>query len=158
MQRNLHYFVITANDLDTQLKSVTKFMDIRYNKTSNRRAYHTWAEHNNQDTQPDSQIPSLPGLSVEQSKQLYQFLSNLTGSNQNNYNDQETRVTNMSGIISSLMSTAHNTNVICYTCKLGNSCWILDSRASDHMSYDVSALHDLNLLEYPIYVSIMKWS
>ena len=56
-----------------------------YNQSSNRRAYNTWTEHialDGQTNQPESQSAGLPRLSPEQSKQLYQFLSNLTSSNQ----------------------------------------------------------------------------
>jgi len=52
------------------------------------------------------------------------------------------------------MFTAHNTYVICWSCKLGSNCWILDSGASDYMTYDASALHDLGLLEIPMYVPL----
>ena len=46
-----------------------------------------------------------------------------------------------------------NTNVICCSCRLGNDTWILDSGASDHMSYDANILHDLKMLETPISIS-----
>ena len=56
-----------------------------YNHSSNRRAYNTWTNHSNLDAQANQIEPQplvLPGLSFKQSKQLYQFLSNLTSTNQ----------------------------------------------------------------------------
>ena len=35
-----------------------------------------------------------------------------------------------------------------------NDTWILDSGVSDHMSFDVSGLHDLQLLDNPVSVSL----
>jgi len=60
---------------------------------------------------------------------------------------------NMVGI-SSILSTTYNANTICCSCQLGNDTWILDSGASDHMSYDANILHDLKMFETPISVSL----
>ena len=59
---------------------------------------------------------------------------------------------NMAGI-SSILSNTYNTNTICCSYQLGNDNWILDSSASDHMSYDANILHDLKMLETPISIS-----
>ena len=59
----------------------------------------------------------------------------------------------MAGIMRSI-SIAYNSNVICNSCMLDKHCWILDSGASDHMSFDEKALHDLCLFERPVTVSL----
>ena len=51
-------------------------------------------------------------------------------------------------------TTVYNANAICSLCKLENGSWILDSGASDHMSSDIRALHDLRLLDSPVLVSL----
>ena len=60
----------------------------------------------------------------------------------------------MAGVASSLMSSVYNASVIYCTCKLGNDTWILDSGASDHMSFKAKVLNDLRLLEDPVSVSL----
>ena len=59
----------------------------------------------------------------------------------------------MAGILSSILNS-YTSNVIYCTCKLKNGTWILDSGASDHMSFDASALHDLQTLNSPVLVSL----
>jgi len=59
----------------------------------------------------------------------------------------------MAGIVSSL-TTVYSTNAICNICKLENGSWILDSNAGDHMSSDIGALHELRLLNNPVFVSL----
>jgi len=51
-------------------------------------------------------------------------------------------------------TTVYNANAICSLCKLENGSRILDFGASDHMSFDVAALHDLRLLDSPMLVSL----
>jgi len=91
-------------------------------------------------TQAEVQAPNLPGLNPDQTKQLYQFLSNLTNNGTTKSGEPEVNTTNMTGIFSSLTAT-RTSNAICFTCQLGKDVWILDSGASDHMSYDASFLH-----------------
>lgn len=52
----------------------------------------------------------------------------------------------MTGII-------HVLNVVHSFCAMHQGAWILDSRASEHMSSDQRALHDLTLLSYPVLVN-----
>jgi len=51
-------------------------------------------------------------------------------------------------------TTIYNSNAISCLCKLKIGSWILDSGASDHMSFDSSVLHNLKLLENPVLVSL----
>ena len=127
-----------------------------YSHTVNRKAYNSWTEQPAQEAsvnQPEIQTSTLPGLNPDQSKQLYQFLANLTSGNTSKSSEPEVNTANMAGICSS-MTAVHHTNVICFTCQLGNDAWIIDSGASDHMSYDANFLHDLRLLDTPIHVSL----
>ena len=59
----------------------------------------------------------------------------------------------MAGIVSSIMNS-HVSNTICCSCKLESGSWILDLGASDHMSSDANVLHDLQLLDRPVLVSL----
>ena len=59
----------------------------------------------------------------------------------------------MASMFSSL-TTACNFNAICFSYQQGNNVWILDSRASDHMSYDANFLHNLRPLDAPVTVSL----
>jgi len=127
-------------------------------QNQNRKLNNTWIESESQETVVDTQVPLMPRLNAEQSKQLFQFLSNLTGSNssqnQQKAGDQENIVANMAGILQSCSPIVYNSNVVCYSCKLDSDCWVLDSGASDHMSFDSKTLHDLCLLAKPILVSL----
>ena len=60
----------------------------------------------------------------------------------------------MAGILQSYTTLVYNSNAVCSSCKLDRDCWVLDSGASDHMSFDSKALHDLCLLAKPILVSL----
>ena len=62
---------------------------------------------------------NLPGLNIEQSKQLYRFLANLTSASQPKTSEQEVNVANMAGI-SPRLSNTYNTNAICCSSQLGN--------------------------------------
>jgi len=89
-----------------------------YNHSFSRKACNTWTEQTAQDTpaiQPDTQIPALPGFNSEQSKQLYQFLPNLTTGNKSKLGESEVNTANMVGILSSL-TNAYNSYAICFTC------------------------------------------
>ena len=99
------------------------------------------------------QAPNLPGLNPDQTKQLYHFLTNLTNNGTTKPSEAEVNTANMAGMFSSL-AAARTSNATCFTCQLGNDVWILDSGASDHMSYDASFLHDLRPLDSPITVSL----
>jgi len=127
-----------------------------YQHASNRRAYNTWAEqaaHDTQSTQAEVQTPNLPGLNPDQTKQLYQYLANLTSNGATKSSDLEINAANMAGISSSI-TAASISNAKCLTSQLGNDIWILDSGASDHMSHDAKLLHDLKSLVHPITVSL----
>ena len=79
-----------------------------YGQLSSREASNTWTEHSTQYTQAlstESQLLNLLGLNAEQSKQLYQFLSNLTSTSQPQPSEQEVNVANMAGISSILSNT-----------------------------------------------------
>ena len=56
--------------------------------------------------------------------------------------------------IASLFITTYRCNDTCCSCNLETGSWILDSRASDHMSFDVKPPYDLNLLERPVLASL----
>jgi len=51
-------------------------------------------------------------------------------------------------------TTVCNTSAICNLCKLESGSWILDSEASDHISFDCTALHNLRLLDSPVMVPL----
>ena len=59
----------------------------------------------------------------------------------------------MVGIVS-LITTTYHCNGTCHSYNLETSSLILDSRATNHMNFDIHALHDLILLERPILVSL----
>ena len=51
-------------------------------------------------------------------------------------------------------SSIYNSELISCLCKLESGTWILDSGASDHMSYDSAALDDLQALRQPLSVTL----
>ena len=75
-------------------------------------------------------------------------------SNQQKSNEQDASIANMAGINPLIMTTEYNFNAVCYTYKLGNYVWIIDSGARDHMSFDSKALYDLKPLKNSILVSL----
>ena len=92
-------------------------------------------------------------MNAEQSKQLYQFLSNLTNTCPQKHGEQENVTAHMAGIVTAATSL-YDSKVISCLCKLESGSWILDSGASDHMSFDLNALHDLRPLEQPVSVTL----
>jgi len=98
-------------------------------------------------------IPSLPGLSHYQSRQLTQFLSNLTvgaGSKQEG-EEANASAAYMAGI-SQVLRFIH-----CF-CALGNDARIFDSGASKHMCSEQTALHDPCQLQHPILMNLPNGS
>ena len=93
--------------------------------------------------------PSLPVLNQEQSRQLFQFLFNLTASGINRHEGEEASasVAYMAGI-TQVLSNTH------CLCDLGNDVWILDSGVSEHMCSEKVFLHDLCPLRQPILVNL----
>jgi len=77
----------------------------------------------------------------------------LTSASQPKTSEQEVNVANMAGI-SPRLSNAYNTNAICCSSQLGNDTWILNSGASDHMSYGANILHDLKMFENPFSICL----
>ena len=53
-----------------------------------------------------------------------------------------------------MASIMHVLNAVHSFCAMHKGAWILDSGASEHMSSDRQALHDLTLLKYPILVNL----
>ena len=116
-------------------------------------AYNTWATSEQQETPFEPQVLNLPRLNPKQSKQLCQFLTNLIHPNQQRHSDYKSVDAHMASIVSP-MTTAYNYNIICCSWKLKSGSWLLDSGASDHISFDINALHDLMPLEKPVLVSL----
>ena len=112
-------------------------------------AYNTWTQNDQQEAFSEAQTPNLPGLNSKESKQLFQFLSNQTCSNQQKLGDQESVAAHMAPVVPSV-TTIYNSNAICCLRKLDSGSSILNSGASDHMSFDTEALHNLQLLDRPV--------
>ena len=82
-----------------------------------------------------------------------QFLTNLTASKNRKQHSDEVATAHMVGTIS-FAPTVHTSNAICCSCSLDTGSWILDSGATDHMTFNISALHDLHFLVNPLLVSL----
>ena len=121
-----------------------------YGSVPSRRAYSSWTEHSEPGGAPAPEPPSpaLPGLSTEQSKQLYQFLSNLTTARPQKPEEHDSTSSHLAGMVTS-GSNIYNLSSFSRLCKLDSGVWILDSGASDHMSYDQEALVDIQVLKQP---------
>lgn len=102
-------------------------------------ANNAWGEQESPD-QALKATPALPGLNSEQSKQLLQFIANLTTNTEQRQSVSEATASacHMAGII-------HVLNAVHSFCAMHKGAWILDSGASEHMSSDRQALHGLNL-------------
>jgi len=59
----------------------------------------------------------------------------------------------MAGIVTSA-ANVYNSRLFSCLCKLKSSTCILNSGASDHMSYDLEALDDLQFLRQPLSVTL----
>ena len=106
-----------------------------------------------EDTAISAAIPSLPGLNPDQSKHLFQFLSQLTagGSNKQDGEEANASAAYMVGINPVLKS------IYCL-CALGHDAWILDSGASEHMCSEQTRLYELCVLQQPILVNLPNGS
>jgi len=124
-----------------------------YGFAPGKRAYSTWTETADQATMPETHTPAVPGLNAEQSKQLFQFITNLTNGGAQKANEQDSTGAHLAGIVTSGSSFWHSQFISCL-CKLENGTWILDSGASDHMSYDPAALDDLQAFKQPLSVTL----
>jgi len=129
-----------------------------FGQSTTKRAYHSWSTSQlKSDNQNEAPPSAIPGLSAEQSKQLLEFISHLTTSNQNqptSSNEHDLSSTNMAGIKSSSTPAAYICNAICCMCKLEKDAWIIDSGASDHMTFDANVLHDLQHLTEAVTISL----
>ena len=100
-------------------------------------------------------VPSLPGLSQDQSRQLFQFLSNLTATGGSSRQQEEEEVNALAAYMAGI---SHILKSIHCLCALGHDDWILDSGASEHMCSKEATLHDLSLLQQPILVNLPNGS
>jgi len=102
------------------------------------------------------QSVTLPGLDVDQSTQLLQFLANLHARKQSSQGPASSSVSNayMAGINADLLKAVTSANTICYTCQLDGKIWIIDSCASGHMIFDKDLLHNIRTLKVPILISL----
>jgi len=91
----------------------------------------------------------LPRLNQEQSKQLLQCLTNLTGEGNHKQMNYETvaSTAHMAGVTYAL-------NIVNSFCVLNQGVWIIDNGASEHMCSEQSLLQKLSMLKYPILVSL----
>jgi len=103
-----------------------------------------------------TQSVTLPGLDVDQSKQLLQFLANLLTGKQSSQGSTHPGVSNayMGGINADLLRPITSANTICCTCQLDGKIWIIDSGASDNMIFDKDLLHNIGTLKVPILISL----
>jgi len=116
---------------------------------STRAANHAWGEQFNDKDPSEVAVPSLPGLSQEQSKQLMQFLTTLTAGN-----DQRTSPKESTGSAAHMAGTMYALSAVNCFCSLSHGSWILDSGASDHICSDKTFLHDLSVLSVPVMVKL----
>jgi len=93
----------------------------------------------------------LPGLNQEQSRQLIQFLTNLTGGGDQKQQVPEATASTASVHMAGISYALNNTYSFCV---MNQGTWILDSGASEHMSSDSTALHDLSPLNCPIMINL----
>ena len=122
-----------------------------YGSASSRRAYSTWTEHTEQVA---ATAPALPGLNTKQSQQLFQFLSNLTNTGPEKHGEQDNTGTHLAAGIVACGSSIYDSQFLSCLSQLENGVWILDSGASDHMSYDHEALVDLQFFKQPLSVTL----
>jgi len=93
-----------------------------------RSANNAWTDAEKPEEHATTAIPSLPGLNQEQSRQLFQFLTNLTAGGGNKQEEKEASAsTAYMASISQVLKTIH------CLCAFGHDAWILDSGASEHV-------------------------
>ena len=118
-----------------------------HNKQNYKGAHNAWGEAESQATDPTFAI--IPSLNQEQSKQLIQFISNLTSNTDSRNLDASASATPMAGICYAL-------NAVHSFCTFSQDNRILDSGASGHMSSKQNILHDLTPLVHPIMVNLLN--
>jgi len=95
----------------------------------------------------------LPGLSHDQSRQLLQFLTNLTAKGDLKQESSEATASTASASLH-MAGMLNACNSIKSSCTFDSRLWILDTGASDHMSSKSTFLHDLRPLTYPMMVNL----
>lgn len=98
--------------------------------------------------QQQSTIPLL-GFIQAQSKQLLQYLANLITNSEVKQNSLE--ATDLAAYMAGIK---HALNVVQCLCDLNQGISIMDSGASEHMSSERSALHDLSLLQKCVLIDL----
>ena len=114
-----------------------------------RGANNVWTDAEKSDDPTAVAVPALPGLNQEQSRQLLQFITNLTTNVNQSQKEEEANASAayMAGINQALRAI-HCLNTV------GYDAWILDSGASEHMCSEKTVLQDLCDLQCPIYVKL----
>ena len=84
--------------------------------------------------------PAFHSLTLEQYNQLLQLLSQQTSEHQLPRNDSTAAAGFLAG------------KNFCFLTTIGNNNWILDSRASDHITHDLSLLHYVKPLQQTCYL------
>jgi len=121
-------------------------------------ANNVWGDYQDSQTEPAAVSNTatnvlMPGLNQEQSKQLLQFLTNLTTKGDQK---QET----LEAIASTTTTSLHMTGMLSALSTIRSFCvfsrgvWILDTGASDHMSSESTFLHDLTSLPCPMMINL----
>ena len=138
-----------------------------YKPKGGRQAHNAWNEEETQQDSTKTMVNSgsdfntgpptiLPGLDVEQSKQLMQFLANLQMNKQQTSSEPSSSQTfssaHMAGI--SPFQYVSSVNTVRCTCKLEWKVWIVDSGASDHMISDKNLLCNIKTLDTPILITL----